>query len=65
MEGKREMGRKEGEKRGRKEKGGQSEEKEGGKVSGEGVSQSHERMLCEEWIHQPLEAPRPKKGGLQ
>lgn len=41
-------GRKEGEKRGREEKGGQSEEKEGGKVSGEGVSQSHERMLCEE-----------------
>lgn len=43
-------GRKEGEKRGREEKGGQSEEKEGEKVSGEGVSQSHERMLCEERV---------------
>lgn len=50
MEDKREMGRKEGDKKGR-EKGGRGYNKEnkGGTVSGEEMSQSLERGLCGEW----------------
>lgn len=50
MEDKREMRRKEGMKGGReKGGGGYNKENKGGKVSGEGLSQSPDRMLCEDW----------------
>lgn len=50
MEDKREMGRKEGDKKGReKGGGGYNKENKGGTVSGEEMSQSLERGLCGEW----------------